>query len=222
MERGRKRQGLVPDFLLELDGERGQKKDELAELKVICCCPSRYALIPPPPNPARETVKAVDKRARVLTEEYRKKAKDVDRVYGGAVDGTVGRVQRKLLDYGEVRGLVFGAFGEASEGVHELVHLLANSRLKAEGLQQGRESAKGELGVIVGQVRRILSVTAVRAQAECLLSRLRSVGSGAGAAYGRRQGIVREEVNWARERQAQVVGRRQGRKVVRRGMFLLS
>ena len=37
MERGRKRQGLVPDFLLELDGERGQKKDELAELKVICC-----------------------------------------------------------------------------------------------------------------------------------------------------------------------------------------
>ena len=222
MERGRKRQGLVPDFLLELDGERGQKNDELAELKVICCCPSRYTLIPPPPHPDRETVKAVDKRARVLTEEYRKKARDVDRVYGGAVDGTVGRVQRKLLVYGEVRGLVFGAFGEASEGVHELVHLLANSRLKAEGLQQGRESAKGELGVVVGQVRRILSVTAVRAQAECLLSRLRSVGSGAGAAYGRRQGIMREEVNWARERQAQVVGRRQGRKVVRRGMFLLS
>ena len=62
------------------------------------------------------------------------------------------RVQRKLLDFGEVRGLVFGAFGEASEGVHGLVHHLANSRLKAEGLQQGRESGKGELGVLVGQV----------------------------------------------------------------------
>ena len=48
--------------------------------------PSRYTLIPPPPippHPDRETVKAVDKRARVLTEEYRKKARDVDRVYGG-------------------------------------------------------------------------------------------------------------------------------------------
>ena len=43
-------------------------------------------------------------------------------------------------------------------------------------------------------------MTAVRAQAECLLSRLRSVGSGAaGAAYGRRQGTMREEMNWARE-----------------------
>ena len=30
------------------------------------------------------------------------------------------------------------------------------------------------------------------------------------------------EVNWARERQYQAVGRRQGRKVVRHGMFLLN
>ena len=64
------------------------------------------------------------------------------------------------MDFGDVRGLVFGAFGEASEGLHELVHHLANSRLKAE----------------------------------CLLSRLRQVGAGAGAAYIRRQGPVREEV----------------------------
>ena len=35
------------------------------------------------------------------------------------------------MDYGEVRGLVFGAFGEASEGVHELVHhLIADSMLR--------------------------------------------------------------------------------------------
>ena len=145
-------------FLLELDGERGQKKDGLPELKVIFCCQSRYSWVPPPPHPDRESIKAVDKRARVLTEEYSKKAKKVDRVYGGAEEGVVGRVQRKLLDFGEVRGLVFGAFGEASEGVHDIVHHLANSRLKAEGIQQGRETAKGELGVLVGQVRRLLSV----------------------------------------------------------------
>ena len=45
----------------------------------------------------------------------------------------------------------------------------------------------------MGQVRKILSVTAIRAQAECLLSRLRNVEGGAGAAYGRRQGAEREE-----------------------------
>ena len=57
----------------------------------------------------------------MLTEEYTKNARNVDKVYGGAAEGTVGRVQRKLMDFGQVRGLVFEAFGEASEGVHELV-----------------------------------------------------------------------------------------------------
>ena len=117
---------------------------------------------------------------------------------------------------------MFGAFGEASEGVHELVHHLASSKLKAEGLQQGRETAKGELGVLVGQVRRLLSVASVRAQAECLLSKLRQAGGGVGAANKRRGNAVREEVRWAREREAVMVGRRQGRKVMRRGMFLLE
>ena len=41
-------------------------------------------------HPDRESVKAVDKRDRVLTEEYRKKARVVVRVYG----------RLKLLDYG--------------------------------------------------------------------------------------------------------------------------
>ena len=53
--------------------------------------------------------------------------------------------------------------------------------------------------------------------AECLLSRLRHVVRGTRAAYSRRQGAVREEVNWARERQAQALGRRQERKMVKRG-----
>ena len=38
----------------------------------------------------------------------------------------------------------------------------------------------------------------------------------------RRGYAVREEGRWAREREAVMVGRRQGRKVVRQGMFLLD
>ena len=53
--------------------------------------------------------------------------------------------------------------------------------LEAEGLQQGRETAKGELGVLVGQVSRLLSFASVRAQAECLLSKLRQAGGGSGS-----------------------------------------
>ena len=49
------------------------------------------------------------------------------------------------LMYGEcseVRGLLFGAFVEASEGVHTMIQRLALSRLWAVGLQRGRESMK--------------------------------------------------------------------------------
>ena len=58
-------------------------------------------------------------------------------------------------------------------------------------------------------MRRLLSVAVVRAQTECLMSKLRQTGEGVAAA-NRRRGF------------AVMVGRRQGRKVVRRGMFLLS
>ena len=61
-----------------------------------------------------------------------------------------------------MQGLVFGAFGEVSEGVHELVQIVAQSRLRAVGLQRGRVCDKGELGVLVGRIRKQLSVAAVR------------------------------------------------------------
>ena len=87
-------------------------------------------------------------------------------------EGKVGRVERKLEDYGQVsRGLVFGAFGEASEGVHEI------RRLQAVGLQQGRVSDQGELAGVVGE----------------------NMGAG-----------------------AQLLGAAQGKKLVRRGQFMLG
>jgi hypothetical protein len=87
-------------------------------------------------------------------------------------------------------------------------------------MQDGRQTESGELGVLVGQIRRILSATAVRAQAECLLSRLRNVGSGTGAANRRRQGVLREEVNWAMERGQ--VKSSSGKKLKRRKIAKLS
>ena len=82
LERGRKRQGLVPDFQLGLVNERGDEKLVLAELKVLSCCPTRY-------SPASQ-IRAVDRRARALTGEYLAKAKGVDRQYGGVQEGVVG------------------------------------------------------------------------------------------------------------------------------------
>ena len=80
-----------------------------------------------------------------MTGHYLGKTIGVDQNYGGVMPVEVGRVKRKLETYGEVRHLVLGAFAEVSEGVHELVHIVAQSRLKAMGLQRVSVCDKGEL-----------------------------------------------------------------------------
>ena len=83
---------------------------------------------------------------------------------------------------GDVKGLVFGAFGEGSQDVHSLVQNLATCRVRTLALQRGKECGEGELAVVVGEARRRLSVAAVKAQTDCLLNRMSSIGQGAVAA----------------------------------------
>ena len=124
-------------------------------------------------------------RSNGLTALYRKKAREVDQQNGGIPEGEVGKVERKVEDYGE-DAVVFGAFWEASEGVHELIQIMAVSRLKCEGLKRG-EYSENEVEVVEGQVRRLLSVMEVRSQAECCNNRMREVGRGNEAADRKRQ-----------------------------------
>ena len=214
LEKGRARQGMVPDFLVDVPCATGGKTSRLAELKIINCCPTRYS--------AGDRAKAVDKRARLLPNEYRRKAQEADRVYCNYAGERTGPVERKLLHYGELFGLVVGAFAEGSEDLHELVQKLAESRVGAMGLRRGREASEKELGMVIGQIRRSLSTTCVRAQAQCLLSRLNYVGQGVTQATQRRKWIALEEERMRRDRIAQWVGRDRGRNLVRRGHFLLN
>ena len=108
---------------------------------------------------------------------------------------------------------------DVSEELNELVQTLALSRLRTVGLQKGREFDKGEMGVQVGRIRKILSVAAVKSQAGCLLSRLGSVGEGCVEACRRRTKVVRWERRWQKEMQREMMSMRQGRMVVRRGEF---
>ena len=107
----------------------------------------------------------MDKRANMLQGEYRRKARDADRIYGGHIGENVGPVERKLLQFGDVIGLVVGAFGEGSEDLHDLVQQMAESRATSMGLKRGREATDAEIGMAVGQIRRAINTTVVRAQA---------------------------------------------------------
>ena len=120
---------------------------------------------------------------------------------------------------------MFGAWGEASEDIHSLVHDLATARQKHQHLLDGRRggwsrvSEEAELAMLTGQIRRSLSLEAVRSQARCLLGRLS--GLGAGAAARRRAWAGAEERRMERKRRAYNLSLSQGRCPLRRGQYLL-
>ena len=74
----------------------------------------------------------------------------------------------------------------------------------------------------MGRVRKQLSVAAVRTQADCLITRIGSVGEGAGAAGKRRSNVIRWERRWEKEMQAEMVCERQGQRILRRGQIMLN
>ena len=211
MERGRKRQALVPDFRLELPCPTGGTMTQLAELKVISCCKSWY-------TPGSQ-VRGTEKRAQQLPGDYRRKARKVDQDVLGVNRELRGPVERRLEEHGDLLGLCFGAWGEASEGVHQLVQSMAESRLAFLGLQRGRPGSEQELGVCVGQIRRRLSMAAVKAQVDCLLGKLHQVGPGNKMMAKRRGWAINEDQRMSRERGAQWLRRVEGVHTIRKGFF---
>ena len=98
--------------------------------------------------------------------------------------------------------LVAGPWGDLSPDLHKLLLVFAESRVAAMSRAQGWEAGPGQLGKVMGEIRRALSVTVVRANALCLMERLSQLGPGAGAAAKRRQGAMQLEERRRQERQA--------------------
>ena len=81
-----------------------------------------------------------------LQSEYRKKASNIDHDIIGISREERGPVERRLEEFGTLLGICFGAWGEASEDVHLLIQVLAESRLAFQGLQRGNLAAKQNWG----------------------------------------------------------------------------
>ena len=228
LERGRKRQGMVADFMVRMPGDlveaggRGERDVAvLAELKIISSCPTRYSRAPRHPD------RAVVRRAAQLPREYERKAQNMDYVYGGVPEGEEGPVARKLATF-PFQSWVFGAWNEASHDVHSgLVQTVARARLKHEqlldeGVRRHRKmSDTAALALLTGQIRRSLSLVSARATARCLLDRLEVLGSGADGAAGRRRWREREVRRMDREQRAHALSMQHGRAVLKQGEFYL-
>ena len=205
-ESGRKRQGMVPDFRFKIPSEHGESQVKLAELKLLSCCPTWY-------TPAvRSKVRATEKRAQGLQKIYRDKAKALDQTISGTNRGQRGPVERRLDEFGDIMGLCFGAWGEANQDVHDLVEILARARLKFQVLSEGRPDGGSdqELAMIVAQIRRLLSVSAIKAQVGCLLGRLHQVGPGNKQLAKKREWAVRQDEKMRRERHSQWIRKIEG------------
>ena len=81
-----------------------------------------------------------------------------------------------MRSFGSLQTLVAGPWGDLSDDFHELLKLMAETRVANQARARGWEAGEGELGLAMGAVRRAMSVAVVRAQSLCLLERLPFLG----------------------------------------------
>ena len=103
-----------------------------------------------------------------------------------------------------VHNHVAGQWGEGSSDLHSFVQSCAEARVAHMVRATGRQETERLLGTVVGQYRRLLSTTAVRAQALCLLARVGLITPAAREAAGRtrREVAMRQVEEMRRERRA--------------------
>ena len=212
LEWGRSRQGLIPDFRLRLPTPEGFN-DCLAELKVTSAGVTWY--------PRGVAGRGTDRRAGGLQGLYKGKLAKYDGKIHGTPPSRNGPLVQRLVGYGKLWGLVVGPWGEVSKDLHTLVSLIGKNMVEARGRERGWEGGEGEMGQVIGQLRRKLSCTFVRAQSLCLLARIGQLGPGAKIAAERRADAKRADTARRREAQAHWQAHIRGRGLGRVGMMFV-
>ena len=87
-----------------------------------------------------------------------------------------GPVLRRLREYDECDGLVWGAYAEASAAVHELLSHAATTGSEQRWRRMGARSPTEARGLLVGAMRREWGFTAWLCQAQLVTWRIDTVG----------------------------------------------
>ena len=110
-----------------------------------------------------------------------------------------------------------GHWGEGSSDLHSFIQSCAEAKVAHMVRATGRQETERLLGMVVGQYRRLMSTTAVRAQAMCLLARVGLITPAAKEAAERRAVAMRQVEEMRRERRAQWMASLAGPGWARRG-----
>ena len=84
--------------------------------------------------------------------EYKRKLQKYDRRFHNTPEGEVGPLVNLLQSFGKLEGLVVGPWGNGSKDLHDLVRVLAESRVAARVRGRGYEGSDHELGVTMGEI----------------------------------------------------------------------
>lgn len=173
----RKRQGMVPDFMMLMDGHR----QVLLELKTVHQGRTWYNS-----TTVKKRCGAIEKRASRVGPDYTAKARKADAKYNGTPKGVVGPFQARLEEFGRIEALVIGPRGSASKDVHALVDHIADVGTDLHWQSMGARSKIEARGVIRARLRRSFGICATRAAARLKISRL-GIALGFGKAAAKRR-----------------------------------
>lgn len=116
---------------------------------------------------------AVMGRAKKVNRDYLRSARRLDRRHSAA--GTT-PIEDRLRSFTDVRGLVFGAYGEASRDVHLLLGVCATEIAKKCWREMGARTQDEARGFIIGQLRRRMGLITSEVMASHRLSRVPWIG----------------------------------------------
>lgn len=111
-----------------------------------------------------------------MLSEYESAARRLDQKHHATSQHNVGPVLSALRAFPPVRGMVFGAYGEASKDIHTILHVAAEARARRDWKTMGSRNLAEALSVVVSTLRRRWGLAAVREYARLRLNRLCYVG----------------------------------------------
>ena len=147
--------------------------------------------------------------------EYQEKADTMDRLLG-EVEG-VGRMRRRLDEFGQLVSVVCGKYNELSDDGHFLLAAMAASRVEMVERRNGLHRLEKEKGSVQGELRRQLATVNLRSGMGMLLSRLLQCGEGGRLQKKQEEWMLREEERMARDREGQWAARARGHTLLRKG-----
>ena len=79
--------------------------------------------------------------------------RELDKEKNGTPDGQVGPVERELNNFPEIEGLIFGAYGEVSQHVDDLMHAVADKAASIHWRSMGAPSQQNAKAMYVTRFR---------------------------------------------------------------------